>query len=481
MKIFKQTFLCLFLSTVLISCEDAYEIDPGFILTEESSVNTIQDLERVLLGTYDSGLGFIPAVMANAYPSDNLVIGKGNAGQGIFGILWQYNSTQNISNGIWNSAYNNIYSANRIIQKAESFDLSGDEQLLQQQIIAEALAIRAYHFFELVRFFSPSYDPSSPSGYLVLEALAFDADNIQDFPRNTVGEMISQVNSDIDEAKSLIDGETNVFRFSETALKALESRVNLYVNTPESLNEAIVLTTEILQQKPLADSASYVGMFREDIASSEVIFKADRDLNDGFIGNNFRAGNGDIYVSMSYELAGLLGSSDVRNLVLIDRETEITDETVASEGEYVVGKYIGRDESFPGLHDLIIFRSSEMLLIRAEAYAKLTRLQEAQDDIEDIRAVRGSLRATPEYVDEATALDDILLERRLELAYEGHRFLDLKRFNLPVDRSAQDAQINRGNALLPADNFRFTMPIPQQEIDRNEGISEGNQNPGYNN
>lgn len=481
MKIFKNLCVCLFLGTALTSCEDAYDISPDFILTEESSVNTIQDLERVLLGTYDSGLGFAPAVMANAYPSDNLVIGGGNAGQGIFGILWQYNSTQNISNGIWNSAYTNIYSANRIIEKAESFELSADDQVLQQQVIGEALAIRAYQLFELVRFFSPSYDSSSQSGYIVEEALSFDPSNIQAFPRNTVGEMIAQINIDIDQAKNLIGGQASVYRFSIAALKALEARVDLYVNNDASLNEAIQLTSEILAQKPLADSSNYVNMFRKDFASSEIIFKIEKDLTDGFIGNNFRAGNGDIYVSMSYELAGLVGSSDVRNVVLLDRETEVTPETVSTEQEFVVGKYVGRDESFPGLHDYIIFRSSEMLLIRAEAYAKLDRLQEAQEDIEFIREVRGSLRTTPEYVDQDTALEDILLERRIELAYEGHRFLDLKRFNLPVQRSPQDTQINRGAGLLPADNFRFTFPIPQEEIDRNAGIPEDDQNPGYNN
>jgi starch-binding outer membrane protein, SusD/RagB family len=462
------------------SCQDAYNIEPDFILTEETSVNSVEDLERVLLGTYDNGLGFIPAVMANAYPSDNLVIGGGNAGQGIFGILWQYTSspTGSVSDGIWNSAYASFYSVNRILKRAEAFEDNPD---LRDQIIAEALAIRAYSAFELVRFYSPTYDATALSGYIVTEPLDFDADNIQSFSRNTVGEMVAQINEDIDRSMSLMGSQNNVYRFSPVALKALQSRVNLYVNSNESLNEAIELTSEILAEKPLADSTAYVNMFKLDRESSETILKLQRDQNDAFIGNNFRAGNGAIYVSMSYELESLLSAGDVRREVLLDTETEITTETVDSEGEFVVGKYIGRDENFPGMHDLILFRSSEMLLIRAEAYARQGMLPEAQADIESLRLIRGSVMTTPDYIDEGVALNDILLARRVELAYEGHRFLDLKRFGKSVSRSEIDASINRGAQLLPVGNFRFTFPIPQAEIDRNDGIQESDQNPGYGN
>ena len=481
MKKIKYLFICVFLGTVMNSCSDAYDIEPDFILTEETTINNIQDLERLLLGTYDSGLGFASAVMINATASDNLVIGGGNAGQWIFEILWQYSPGGGSSfDGIWGSAYSNIYAVNRIIEAAQTMEVEEEDQALKNQILGEAYAIRAYSFFELARFFTPEYEPSAPSAYLVLEPLAFDADNIQAFPRDTWGEMIAQINADIETAKELIEGTETVYRFSDLAVKALEARVNLFVSTEESLMEAIELTSEILEQKPLSDSTSYIEMFRFDETSSEVIFKIERDLTDGYIGNNFRAGNGDIYASMSYELFGLLGASDARTEVLLDTETEVTEQTLTSEGEYVIGKYIGRDPEYPGLHDYIIFRSSEMLLIRAEAYARLGMLEEAHEDIVRIREVRNSIRPTPEYTTMAIALSDILLERRLELAYEGHRLLDLKRYNLPVERSEIDAEINRGAGLLPAGNFRFTGYIPQAEIDRNEGISEEDQNPGYN-
>jgi hypothetical protein len=73
----------------------------------------------------------------------------------------------------------------------------------------------------------------------------------------------------------------------------------------------------------------------------------------------------------------------------------------------------------------------------------------------------------------------ILDERFRELAYEGHRFWDLKRRNLPVTREGiiptGDAP-NTNSTTLPANALRFVLPIPQSEIDANPVIQ---QNPGY--
>jgi hypothetical protein len=68
-------------------------------------------------------------------------------------------------------------------------------------------------------------------------------------------------------------------------------------------------------------------------------------------------------------------------------------------------------------------------------------------------------------------------ERRLELAYEGHRYYDMKRFGTDVDRSSTgDCGAASGSCQLPANDYRWVMPIPQSEIFANDNIT---QNPGY--
>jgi hypothetical protein len=82
----------------------------------------------------------------------------------------------------------------------------------------------------------------------------------------------------------------------------------------------------------------------------------------------------------------------------------------------------------------------------------------------------------------AALLEDIILERRKELAFEGHRYIDLKRLGTDAgvtitDRYSQDA-VN-ASALSPANinvtDYRFTLPIPQNELNVNPML----QNPGY--
>ena len=74
-------------------------------------------------------------------------------------------------------------------------------------------------------------------------------------------------------------------------------------------------------------------------------------------------------------------------------------------------------------------------------------------------------------------IDAIMNERFKELPFEGHRFWDAKRRNLPINRLAADAR-TAASTTLPAGNFRFILPIPNSEILANPKIQ---QNPGYTN
>ena len=114
--------------------------------------------------------------------------------------------------------------------------------------------------------------------------------------------------------------------------------------------------------------------------------------------------------------------------------------------------------------DLKGIRTVEMYLIRAEARAELNDLAGAAADINTIRQNRIT-GYTPigAYPDKASAINDILLERYRELAFEGFRFYDLKRRNLDVQRAASDVDSPLWQT-LPAGNYRFVFPIPIDEM-----------------
>jgi hypothetical protein len=70
----------------------------------------------------------------------------------------------------------------------------------------------------------------------------------------------------------------------------------------------------------------------------------------------------------------------------------------------------------------------------------------------------------------------------LELAFEGDRFWDLKRRNLPVERDGSKGERADGSGTpyvfttLPAGDHRFQLPFPQTEVNFNTNLK---QNPGY--
>jgi starch-binding outer membrane protein, SusD/RagB family len=125
--------------------------------------------------------------------------------------------------------------------------------------------------------------------------------------------------------------------------------------------------------------------------------------------------------------------------------------------------------------DLKAIRTAEMYLIRAEARAELNDLAGAAADINALRTQRIVPYSPISYADKATAIADIILERYKELAFEGFRFWDLKRRGLDVQRNASDVDSPLWQT-LPAGNFRFTFPIPNDEMLANESMI---QNPGY--
>ena len=72
-------------------------------------------------------------------------------------------------------------------------------------------------------------------------------------------------------------------------------------------------------------------------------------------------------------------------------------------------------------------------------------------------------------------LEDIITERRKELAFEGDRYLDMQRLKRDIMRSVNYPAAARS---IPYSNFRRLFPIPQAELDANPNIRD-QQNPGW--
>ena len=127
-------------------------------------------------------------------------------------------------------------------------------------------------------------------------------------------------------------------------------------------------------------------------------------------------------------------------------------------------------------------RLSEIFLIRAEANARKAApdFAAAAADVNAIRNARFDLpQTTGTYTSLNEAITDIKAERRLELCFEGSRFVDIKRYrsilNQGIERDAGDCA-GGIPCSLPVSSEKFTFPIPQAEINANPNMT---QNSGY--
>lgn len=178
---------------------------------------------------------------------------------------------------------------------------------------------------------------------------------------------------------------------------------------------------------------------------------------------------------------------DIRYSINVDA-TSVIDLNYASSADFrntdkiTIGKYPGTSSNGLMVNDIKICRLSEMYFIKAEALAAQGQLSDAADAIQTIRNNRySSSQPIVNYANVVEAYQDILKEKRLEFAYEGYRFLDLKRLgalaNVSIDRDPKDCEINQA-CNLPMSDHRFTLPIPTIETNSNS-IIKGQQNTGY--
>jgi len=152
--------------------------------------------------------------------------------------------------------------------------------------------------------------------------------------------------------------------------------------------------------------------------------------------------------------------------------------------------YIGK---FPGStqnvlqNDIPIFRYADVLLSKAEAYAMRSDYPAVLAIIQELREARSedpSAIVLPTINNDESAWKAILEERQVEFAFEGHRYLDVKRIGDKaglVDyfvRDPQDCTFYEACSLPATDKHKLTLPISRLETQANPVIRD-QQNPGY--
>lgn len=427
------------------SCEDILDLEPAQSLSNESALSDDAGVKQTLLGAYDrmaqtALLG--GEVMMNA----DLYAGFGEIEWiGTFEEFKEiYNRDILVNNGavsgLWDDAYEVINTCNNVLNALDVVDIAD-----RDRVEGEALTLRAWCLFELTRAFGQQYEVGSDNSQLavpiILEPTLAIGEN-SEVTRNTVEECYNQVIADLIAAEAKLPEDNDEFIDTWVA-SALLARVYLQKEDYANARDA---ADRVINSGEFELNATYAECFTQDDATDEDIFSVEISELDGsnvlntYYAINDFGGRGDIEI-LDEHLA-LYDISDLRTtMFLIDG------------GSRFSTKY---NNEFANVSAI---RLAEMYLIRAECNQRLgTAIGASPDD--DYNAVH-TRAGLPEAA--GVSLDDILYERRLELAFEGFRVHDVKRTKGTI-------------GTMNYNDPKLVYPIPQIEIDKNPLLE---QNPGY--
>jgi hypothetical protein len=353
--------------------------------------------------------------------------------------------------GYWNSLYDAVNRINHILDEIDNVNELTDSRLAYYK--GQAYFLRAFSYFNLVKFFG---------GVPLRKDPVTDASTSQlNIARASKEDTYSFILSDLDKAEeqfSVSNPSSSSFA-NYYAVQALKSRILLY---QEDWTNAYLTAKSVIEsgEYSLVQGSDAFDILFSEQENSEVIFQIDFSASDDVNAmaswtqeeGRFEVAAWDSYAKES-SIADIYQSNDIRKEVTVAQGLN----------NYYCNKY---DDLENSSDNIIHFRLAEMYLICAEALNEKGYVADgwAFDYLNAVHARAGlDSLTTSQIPDQSSFREAVYLERRMELAFEGHRYFDLVR----TDRAASVL----GDIGTLADN-NWLFPIPQSEIDTNEDMEQ---------
>lgn len=513
MKINKY-FLCglAFAGTgFFISCSDELETQPTDSVLEnqifasaENAKSAINGVYRLLYtsgwsekwGTQNCGQTAIQ-LLADLMAEDFVM---NEQGQGWYyedyrlNVHGDYEGKSGRSYSTWNFYYTIISNLNYIL--ANDGKLNGDIDLANS-ILGQAYALRAYCYFYLIQLYQQTYvgHENAPGVPVYLTPTIAGTEGK---PRGTVQGVYDQINKDLTEAVNRLKGveQAHISHIDYYVAKGFQARVFLvqhkYKEAAEAAKEALtkpglsLVTVDALggNNNVKVEDVMWGMQISTDQTSGYAGFFSHMDADaPGMYGSKARK-------CISSGLYNLLSDTDERKMKWFRGKLE-KNEAGNSKVSYCQLKFKMADyTTWTG--DYLLMRAEEMVLIKAEAECHLKDYKAARATIKELGTLRDAnygtilTKRTDSDVYNSntnapveTLMEEILLQRRVELWGEAGRIFDLQRLGLGYNRKyegsnhAETVQAKNTEAASPL----FIFPLPQSEIDGNENISSSDNNP----
>jgi len=469
------TFVLSF-AVMITGCDSMLDTKSQTLLPQDK-LQTEAGCEAMLFGVYDL------MQSATFYGRDALTIPEVLADNSrLSPIASRYKSQADNRIGshldIWVECYEVIALLNEVIEYAEALP----ETTKSKALLGEALGLRGFIYFNLARIYGrepgklvDGFDLCVP---LILKAFFYNGGAMGEevYPsRATVDQVWAQIEKDLNEAYTLLKGNDSGLmpkRVGSLAVKAFLSRVYLYEGKWQECADA---STYVLENAPFD---VYDGTFTDIFESGqEMIFHLYFTNSENLGSSSMQSINSMMPSgtdSEGYDNGKGVGDADLcvaeELIALYDQKNDTRFQSfrkakINGEKVWWTTKFSGWQGSF-GLDNIPVIRLSEILLNRAEAYAELKNNAGALADVNELRTKRG---LQPVSSNGEELLKEVLLQRRLELAQEGHRFFDLKRRGQTITKPA-------GRVPVEYTDFRVVARISDTQMDANSNLVN---NPGY--
>lgn len=472
------------------ACNHILELTPESELTEVNFFQTAADMDGAVLGIY--------ANYQTRFPRDWTIpemLSDNTYRTGYFNIngIDELNNLSITSENplfasFWQSCYQGIFRANSVMVYID--DPTDYEEGQQEQFTGEALFMRALLYFDLVKVF----------GGVPLVTSKLDVEETYDVPRSSEEEVYNQIIVDLEQAIDLLPMQAEMAggRTSKEAAVSLLAKVHVYL---KQWDEAKTYLDDIegFDFQLVADFQSLWSLNSEN--NSEVIFSMKyldgengHPLSTDFLpyfGVTGISASGNENIFPTWSLYKLYEDEDSRKDETITPYWK-SPNSPPSEPEAwypFVSKFaVQHTPNNSGL-DLPVLRYADIVLLKAEVLYYLNQPDLALVELNRIRE-RAFGNDSHQYTmadiaTEEAFLDKLLLERRLEFAFENERWFDLvrtgrymteltsvERYYNPSDGTPQVVQLN------PQEHHQY-MPIPRSQIDL-VGPDVLRQNEGYN-
>ncbi|WP_276499297.1 RagB/SusD family nutrient uptake outer membrane protein [Pontibacter litorisediminis] len=504
----KIAMMSLFTLLVVTGCEEDFlESDIPGRLPQEEFYQTDEDALRATAAAYDMLQAHYNWGWASMYLVKTLLSDESNAGgsgpgdQPGYQTLddYTFDSQNDPVLGAWSMSYYGIYRANQVINRVTP------ETDLRRRLIAEAKALRALYYLDLVTLWG-----GVP---LIVADIPQSEYNMQQ--RASREEVYAQIEQDLTEAIADLPlkstyGAGERFRFSQGAAQALLGRAHLY---QEEWQQAAQQFDEVINSGQYSLEPNFSTVFsQEGEFGPESLFEVAYSNDANYDWGNFPWANGrnlesNIHIQLMGPRADFYTKAPQDSLIggwgfntprpglyqaFIDAgDTERRINTLMSEEELEAmggnwsepnaydymgyfqrkyGSYINQTSSEGGsIAELNygtnwrLIRYADVLLMAAEAYYRLGDEARAREELNKVRERAG--------LDEVSAagtdlFNAIVRERQLELAFEGFRYIDLVRWGLAPQELGPLGYMEGKHNLLP---------IPDTDV-RTANLT---QNPGY--